>query len=77
MYLCTKCEQPVAALDRHAASWFLCFDHLLEHLATKPRRQKHPIYGDDEPYTCYGDAGRCPNKGDLYPGGPYCEEHRP
>lgn len=27
--------------------------------------------------SCYGLAGRCPNPGELYPGGPYCSEHHP
>lgn len=72
-----------AAVARLPESWKLCTEHLRESLGgTKAqkvaaRRQKHPIYGDSEPMTCYGLAGTCPNQGDLYASGPYCEEHKP
>lgn len=60
----------------------LCVQHLAELIQTPirtARRAAHPAYakfGHPVP-TCYGDYGRCPNDGALYPGGAYCEEHRP
>lgn len=85
------CDEVAAAMRlspedtaRMPKSWKFCLEHLslIEDIAGLQRRvevqrRKHPAYGDEPAYTCYGDAGKCPNIGALYPGGPYCEDHKP
>lgn len=86
------CDEVAAAMRlspetvaAYPKSWKLCVAHLALTIGDctvlpkriEARRQKHPIYGSDEPMRCYGEAGTCQTYGDLYPGGRYCEAHKP